>query len=313
MSVETKKKQPDTVAPGVDLLAGLAAFATVMDQGSFTSAAKILGISKSEVSKRVAALEERLGVRLLHRSTRKLSPTEAGVAVHERASRMVDEAQGARSVARGYHAAVQGTLRVNGPVVFGQLHLAPLIPVFLEKYSDVKIELTLTDAFIDPVAERQDITVRIARLADTSLLARKICDDRRVVVASPAYLAARGTPTHPRQLMEHECIRYMRLNARDEWRFKDPEDGREFSVEPGGRFSSDSGVASRLCAEAGMGFAILPQFIVQEAIDVGKLVPVLNDYLLSGHGIYALYHPGRQVSPAVRAFLNMLSERVGKR
>lgn len=300
-------------APSLDVLAGLAAFATVMEQGSFTSAARILGISKSEVSKRVAALEARLGVRLLHRSTRKLAPTEAGLAVQERASRMLDEADAARTVAHGYHAEVQGTLRVNGPYLFGELHLAPLVPHFLSRYPDARLELSLTDAFIDPVAERMDITVRIARLTDMSMLARKICDDRRMCVISPALLGRRAAPTHPRDLLEFPCIRYLRMQARDEWRFKDPADGREFSIEPGGRFASDSGVALRIATEEGLGVAILPDFIVGEAVTAGRLVPILSEWMITGHGIYALYHPGRQVSPAVRAFLNLVSERMGRK
>lgn len=303
----------DHLAPGLDELAGLAAFATVMESGSFTAAARVLGISKSEVSKRVAALEERLGVRLLHRSTRKLSPTEAGLAVQERAARMVDEAEGARAVARGFHAAVQGTLRVNGPLLFGELYLAPLVPEFLNQHPEVRVELTLTDAFIDPVAERQDITVRIARLADTSLLARKIGDDKRVVVASPAYLAARGTPQSPRELDHHDCLRFLRLTVRDEWRFRDPTDQREFSMDVAGRFGADNAVALRHALLGGLGLAVLPSFIVADLIREGKVVTLLEEWMLQGSGIYALYHPGRQVSPAVRAFLNLLSDRVTRK
>lgn len=311
----------------------MATFAHVMRTRSFSQAARDLELSKSAVSKRIAGLEERLGLRLLHRSTRQVAPTEAGETFFERCNSLLDEAEAAMRIAAEQLDEAQGLLRVNGPVLFGQLHLAPLIAPLLARFPALRVELTLTDDFIDPIADRQDVTIRIARLDDSSLVARKICEDRRFVCASPAYLARSGAPATPMDLTGHDCIRYSRMTLRDEWRFRrpagarakddpgegsreDPADARrddrrddEFSVPVVGRFASDDGSAMLQAVHAGAGIARLPGFMVADAIRRGDLISLLDEWIPRGHGIYAIHGHQRHVPPKVRVFLEALLDR----
>lgn len=302
----------------LDDVSAMVTFARVVQARSFSVAARELSVSKSAVSKRVAALEERLGLRLLNRTTRRLSTTEAGEAFYERCLRVLEEADAAIDVAASHHSEPHGVLRVNGPVLFGQLHLSPLIPPLLARYPQLEVEMLLTDEFIDPIEHRQDVTVRIARLADSSLVARKITEDRRVVVASPAYLERFGTPTSPGELANHECLHYARLTMREEWRFlRRPvaptvpvtakED--EYSVPPRARYVTDSGFAMVEAVLAGVGLALLPRFMVATHLDSGALVTLLEPFVPRGHGVYALHAHHRHVPPKVRAFLDALTER----
>lgn len=305
----------------LDDIAAMVTFARVVRTRSFSTAARELDLSKSAVSKRVAALEERLGLRLLNRTTRKLATTEAGELFYERCLRILEEAESAMDTAAAQHEEPHGILRVNGPVWFGQMHLSPLVPPLLQVYPRLTIELTLTDQFIDPIEERQDITVRIARLADSSLVARKLGEDRRVVVASPTYLARHGSPRAPVDLLDHECLRFARISLRDEWRFLrapvPPGSGPtpredEMSVAVRGRLTTDSGKALIDAALAGVGLAMLPTFMIAPNLRSGELVPLLEDWIPRGHGIYALHGHHRHVPPKVRVFLDALGERLKK-
>lgn len=298
------------MSASLDEVNAMVTFAKVVQTRSFSLAARELDLSKSAVSKRIAALEERLGVRLLNRSTRKLSTTEAGEAFFERCARILEEAEAALSAAAEHQEEPQGLLRVNGPIVFGQLHLEPLVAPVLAAWPKLRIELSLTDQFIDPIADRQDITVRIARLADSSLVARKICDDRRVVCASPGYLARRGRPQSPQDLAQHDCLHFTRIPLRDEWRFRVPGTSEEFSVPVAGRLSTDSGTAMLAAMLAGVGVAILPYTIVGQALREGLAQELLSEFVLPGYAVYAIHGHRRHVPPKVRVFLDALVERM---
>ncbi len=293
----------------LDTLVGMAVFARVVDDGGFSAAARRLGLSKSAVSKQVAALEDRLGARLLNRTTRRMSLTEAGTALVERCRRVLAEAEAAQDAIGLLQAAPTGVLRVNAPMTFGTLHLAPAIPDFLERHPGISVDLNLNDRMVDLVEEGFDVAVRIARLADSSLVARKLAPMRRVMVASPLYLARRGVPERLADLAGHDCFSYSYVAAGDEWRFTGP-DGEEV-VQPTGRLRANNGEVLREAALAGIGIAVLPVFIAGPDLAAGRLVQVLPQYDNRGGAIYAVWPSGRHPSPKLRAFVDFLAERFG--
>lgn len=293
----------------LDTLAGMAIFARVVDAGGFSAAARELGLSKSAVSKQVSALEDKLGARLLHRTTRRMSLTEAGAALLERGRRVLAEAEEAEALVGALQAEPRGTLRVNAPMTFGTMHLGPAISDFLALHGAVTVDLGLDDRFIDLVDEGWDVAIRIGRLADSSLVARKLAAARRVIVASPGYLAARGAPQRLDDLLRHDCLCYSYMTAGEEWRFDGP-DGEE-SVRVVGRLHANNGEILRAAVCAGAGIATLPTFICGPDIASGRLVRVLPQYEVRGSGIYAVWPPGRHLTAKVRAFVDFLAERFG--
>lgn len=289
-----------------DDLVSLLYFARVVEAQSFTRAAAKLGVSKSLVSTRLAALEERLGTRLLLRTTRRISVTPEGLSLYERAQRMLAEADDATSLAAGARAEPRGVLRVSAPVTFAELYLTAPIATYLERYPEARVELRLSDRFIDLVEDGIDVAIRVsARLRDSSLVGRKLADDRTVVCASPDYLERRGTPETPAALLHHECVRYTLLKTADEWRFRDG--GKSFSVPVEGRFEAASGSALRDAAVAGLGIAILPYFIAAPAIRANLLVPILEPYTYIRLTMHAVYSPARVLPVNVRAFVDVLA------
>lgn len=296
----------------MDRFAALEAFARVAETGSFSAAARRLRTSKSAVSRHVAALEADLGVRLIHRTTRSLTLTEAGRGYFERASRILaDLAEADQSLSR-MQMAPRGRLRVNAPMSFGYRHLAPAIPDFLARYPDVIVELTMNDRFVDLVDEGFDVAVRIGSLADSSLVARRLAPIRRVVCASPGYLAARGSPASPDDLKAHDCIGYSVLDQPQEWRFVD-ENGRPWPVAVSGRLTVNNGDAIRAAALGGAGFAYMPTFIVGSDLQAGRLRAVLDDFVPQDMTLNAVYPHARHLSPKVRAFVDFLAEQFGPR
>jgi DNA-binding transcriptional LysR family regulator len=288
-----------------DEILALVFFARVVEASSFTRAAERLGVSKSVVSTRVSALEERLGARLLQRTTRRLSLTSEGLALYERAQRLVAEADEATSLARGVSSEPYGLLRVNAPVTFAELYLTAPIAEYLATYSGARVELVLADRFVDLVEEEIDVAVRVsARLRDSSLVARKLAEDRTVVCAAPAYLERRGTPQTPSELLRHDCLRYTVIKAADEWRFRD-ENG-SFSVPVDGRFQAPSASALREAAIGGIGIAVLPYFTVAAAIRAFLLVPLLEPFRFVRLSVHALHSRTRVQSAKVRAFVDIL-------
>lgn len=295
----------------LDRFSEMAVFATVVEQRSFTAAARALGVSKSAVSKQIARLEDRLGARLLNRTTRKLSLTEVGVAFYERCARIVEEADAADDEVGSLAAAPRGRLRVNAPMTFGTMHLGPAMAGFMRDYPEVDIDLHLDDRFIDLVAEGFDVAVRITSLADSSLIARRVAPSRHAICASPDYLARHGTPRRPEDLRDHECLGYTYRNDGATWTI-DGADG-PVNVSISGRLCANNGEVLRDAAIAGAGLFISPVFIVGDALRNGQLVEVLSEHVPQTHGIYAVYPHRRHVSPKVRAFVDYLVDHFGPR
>lgn len=294
----------------MDRLAAIEAFVAVAECGSFSQAAERLHASKSVVSRQIGALEAELGARLLHRTTRALTLTEAGRSYLERATRILADLAEANASVGQLQAAPRGRLRVNAPMSFGFLHLAPALPDFLARYPDVAVELTMNDRFVDLVDEGFDVAVRIGKLDDSSLVARKLAPMRRTVCAAPAYLEERGTPTSPDDLKAHECLCYTYLGLSQEWRFVRP-DGRPWPVEVHGRLHANNGDALRAAALRGFGIAVLPSFLVGGDVRSGALVSLLGPFLPQDSAVYAVYPHARHLSPKVRAFIDFVAERFG--
>lgn len=292
------------MAESLDELTSMAVFAQVVETRSFSEAARRLGLSKSAVSKRIARLEDGLGAPLLVRTTRRLALTEAGSAFYEHCARIVSAAQEARSQISDAGSEPRGLLRVNVPVTLGEMYLAPVIPRFVAQYPHVHVEVTTDDRFVNVVDDGYDVVVRVAALEDSSLIARKLAADRRVVCASPAYLHRMGTPAHPHDLLHHNCLRYAHMTVRDEWQFHGPE-GR-LSVSVRGTFQANNGLLLKQAALQGLGLIVGPRFMVAGELAEGRLVTVLDDYAVPEHGVYAMYAERRHVSPKVRAFVDFL-------
>lgn len=291
----------------MDRLSGMAVFARVVEEESFSSAARALGVSKSSVSKQVAALEERLGARLLNRTTRRLSLTDAGMTFYERAVRILSEAEEAEAAVSQLSAAPRGVLRVNAPVTFGVQHLGPLLPDFMARYPDLAVDMTLNDRIVDLVEEGFDMAIRIARLPDSSLIARKLCPSPRLVVASPEYVARYGAPQRPDDLKQHTCLLYTYLLRSDSWFLTGP-DGQEVEVRVTGRLRANNGDVLRAALLGGMGIAYTPAFIVGRDLAEGRLVRLLPDWVDRSSAVYAVYPHARLVAAKVRAFVDFLVE-----
>jgi DNA-binding transcriptional LysR family regulator len=283
----------------------------VVEAGGFTAAASQLGMSKSAVSKAVTALEERLGARLLNRTTRRLSLTEVGRAFYERSARVVSEAEEAELAVTHLQESPRGTLRINAGVSFGILHLAAALPDFMQRYPEVAVDADFTDRYVDPVEEGFDVVVRIAaELPDSSLIARRLTANEMVVAASPDYWARRGRPERPQDLASHTCLTYAYNRNPNDWPFADA-DGRPFTVKVGGRLRTNNGDVSLRAALAGLGVVRLPRFLSGPHLAAGRLEAVLAAFAPPPAGIYAVYPHNRHLSAKVRAFVDFLIERFG--
>lgn len=294
----------------MDRLAALEAFVKVAETQSFSEAARRLRGSKSAVSRHIAALETDLGVRLFHRTTRSLTLTEAGRGYFERAGRVLADLEDANRSVSQLQAAPRGRLRVNAPMSFGFLHLAPALTDFLARYPEVEVDVTLNDRFVDLVDEGFDVAVRIGSLVDSSSIARKLAIVRRVVCASPAYLEARGVPQTPDDLKGHDCLCNTNISQTREWRFVTAE-GKPWPVAVGGRLTANNGDTLKVAALSGFGFVHLPTFIVGEALKAGTLVSVLDAFIDQDMTLNAVYPHARYLTPKVRAFVDFLSQRFG--
>lgn len=288
-----------------------AMFACVVEHRSFSAAAAALGVSKATVSKAISRLEASLATPLFHRTSRRLTLTEGGRALAERAGRILAEAQAAEEAARETATSPSGLVRLAAPMSFGLKHVAPAIADFLCQQPDIQVDLRLSDARVDIVAEGIDVAVRIADLPDSSLRARRIRSVTAHCIAAPSYLARRGTPRHPAELGEHDCFPYTNL-PRQIWRFRGP-GGEEASVRPEGRLRADSGEAMLPALCAGLGVGMLPDFIVDEDIAAGHLVPLLPGWSLPPIGLHLVTPPG-EIRPArVEALIAFLSNRLRER
>jgi DNA-binding transcriptional LysR family regulator len=291
-----------------DEILAMVYFARVVEAKSFTGAAARLGVSKSVVSARVAALEERLGARLLHRTTRKLALTPDGLELYERCSRLLVAADEAAAVAAGTGDTPRGVLRLNAPIVFAEEYLAEPMAAYLARFPDVRIDVSLSDRFIDLVDEGIDVAIRIAsRLEGAGLVARKLCSDETVLVAAPAYLARRGEPAAPEDLLGHDCLVYALLKVSQEWRFRVRGEKEPITVPVEARFRAASGALLRRAALAGMGLAVLPTFMIAGDLAAGRLRRVLPAFAPAKLGIYAAHPEGKRVPGKTRAFVDLLA------
>ncbi|HET9032839.1 MAG TPA: LysR substrate-binding domain-containing protein [Dokdonella sp.] len=281
-------------------------FVETVDAESFTAAADRLGLSKQFVSKRVAALEKRLGARLLLRSTRQLRVTDLGLAYYERSQRILQEVDAAEQMITSQTATPRGVLRLSAPMTFATMHLGPLIPAFMQRHPQVSVELELNDRAVDLIGEGYDMAVRIGALADSSLIARRISSVQLIACASPDYLRQHGVPTSPEQLGAHACLIYGHTRH-GEWTFRIGERTRKQSVS--GPMRSNNGEMLRDAAIAGLGLTILPDFIIAAALADGRLVEVLEPFRPEAFTVHAVYPQHRQLSLLVRAFSDFLVER----
>lgn len=304
--------------PVNDPLEGMTVFAAVIDAGSFTAAARQLRASKAAVSTQVQKLEDRLGVRLLNRTTRRLSLTDEGRAFHDHCRRILDEARDAVDALDSLGGAPRGVLRVNAPMSFGILHLGPAIADFMVLYPEIEIDLVLNDRQVDIVDDGFDMAIRIARLPDSSLIARRLAPCRRVVVASPEYWDRKGRPTHPAELKYHDALIYDYLAEPDTWAFSDPESApgtdkhNRIDVSVSGRMRANNGEVLLEAAMKGLGVNQAPTFFCCDALRSGALETVLDAYEGDLLSIYAVYPHRRHLSPRVRAFVDFLAERFGE-
>ena len=281
-------------------------FAAVVDAGSFVGASDALAMSKPAVSRYVQDLEARLGVRLLQRTTRRLSLTDEGAAFYARCKDVlanVEEAEAEISLRSGE---ASGLLKVNVPVSFGILHLAPLWTGFMARHPKVTLEITLSDRVVDLVEEGVDVAVRIARLANSSLVSRKIASTRMVVCASPAYLEKHGTPALPADLADHAVLAYSLFSAGDQWEFDGPRGKVTVKVTP--RMHSNSGDTCRAAALGHQGIILQPSFLVGDDLKSGALVQLLPEYLSIALGVYAVYPTRKHLPPKVRLLIDYLIE-----
>lgn len=302
-------------------LEDLNAFARVVDAKSFSGAAKLLGATKSAVSKQVARLESELGTRLLHRTTRSISTTAEGRGVYERAQRLLEEAQALDAEVAGQRQQPRGVLRLSTSTAFGNLQFTALITEFCTKHPQLQVVLGLNDRYVDLAEEGFDVVLRLTGRPSPGLVARRLAQIRFVLCASPGYLAAQGTPGSVAELAGHRCLRFGYLHAPERWRFRHATEG-EAEVEISGALRFESGLTAnsseslRIAALAGMGLAVLPTYAIGRDLREGRLVALLPDWTPVGgpaeaDTLYAVYLPSRFPSPKVRALIDFCVEQFG--
>lgn len=287
----------------MDRMTSMATFVKVVESGGFSAAARTLSMSPSMVTAHVQSLEERLGVRLLNRSTRRVSLTEVGHAYYERCLQILAEADDADQIAQALQSTPRGTLRLNTSIAIPPL-LAPVIAEFVALYPEVSVNLTMSDRMIDLVEEGFDLAVRNMSVPDSSLVVRRVATYRFVVCGAPGYLAARGIPGQPADLSQHNCLVYSHSAWGNEWRFAGPDGEQSVAVE--GNLQANSDNALRLAAVHGQGLALAPSFLLIDEIKSGRLVPVLTEFLQTEHAINAIYPHRHHLSAKVRSFIDLL-------
>ncbi len=292
-----------------DALHEIAVFARIVGTGSLSAAARDLGLSPALISRRLAALEARLGVRLINRTTRSLHLTDEGASYYETCTRVLAEMEEADAAVSAGRAEPRGVLRVALPASFGNQHVAPLVPAFAARYPLVQLALSLSDRAVSVVEEGFDLAIRIADLADSSLAARKLAPNRRVVCASPAYLRRYGAPRAPEDLAQHNCLTTTDFSMH--WDYRAP-DGKPGSVRVTGRYACDNWEVLRDWALAGMGVALKSTWDVRRHLEDGSLVSLLPGYTFASDvAIYAVYPHRRHLPAKTRVFIEFLAESFG--
>jgi DNA-binding transcriptional LysR family regulator len=295
----------------MDRFQALSTFTRVVEQGSFARAAERMGVSTSAVSRAVSELEAHLGVRLLNRTTRRLSLTESGQAFLERAVQLVADLEEAEAAVSAGALVPRGTLRMTCAITFGERYVAPAIAEFASRHPEMRFDVELSDRTVDLVDEGFDLAIRIGAPGGAALIARRIGATQLLCCAAPAYLAAHGTPKVPEDLARHRCLSYAYLAMRDVWRFRDAE-GRERSVRIGGPVHANNGRFLASIAATGAGIALEPDFIVGDDVAAGRLVPLLAAFAPPSSPIYAVYPSRRHLSAKVRTFVDFITERFAR-
>jgi len=290
----------------MDRLTSMSVFVRIVAHGSFAGAARELRLSPAGVSKHVLALEQSLGVRLLNRTTRRISLTEVGAGVHERYVRILEEIDEVENCAGALQTTPRGMLRIVSSVSFGISHLPALIADYLTLYPDVSIDLVLNDRIVDLIEEGFDLAVRVGHLADSSLIARRLAPVRFVLCTSPQYLTQHEPPERPSDLQRHDCVIYTLREAHGDWRFRGP-DGDEEVVSISGRLRANNGNILRKAVLRGRGIGLAPTFLVGKDITAGRLVPLLPRYTPVESDLAVVFPHRRQLSAKVRSFVDFLT------
>ncbi len=291
----------------MDRLRAFEVFVEIIKRNGFARAADALDTSPANVTRYLSDLEAHLGTRLLNRSSRRMSLTESGEALYERARAILEEVAEAEAVSSSTTMLPRGTLRINAPLSFGVLHLAPLWPEFLKRYPDVELDVALIDRVVDIVEEGYDMAIRISRVASNTHAVRKLATSRNIVCASAAYLKKHGKPKAPADLLEHACIGYRYSATADEWNFVDGE-GRAHAVKVTCVMHTNNGDTARAAALGGAGVIWQPQFIVGDDVRAGRLVELLPGYRMPDIDILAIYPSRRHLSAKVRVMIDFLVE-----
>jgi DNA-binding transcriptional LysR family regulator len=292
----------------MDRLEEMQTFARLVEAGSISGAAERLSVGKSAVSRRLADLEERLGVQLFRRTTRRLDLTDTGRSFYERCLRILEDVEEAEAAVSEAHGTLRGRLRVAVPLSFGLNHLVPAFAQFMAEHPELMLDLDFNDRQVDLLAEGFDAAVRIAELGDSSLIARRLAPIRHLVCASPGYLARHGAPETPEALAEHPCLVYGNAPAPGLWACIDPSGARR-SVRVRPLLLANNGDCLREAAEAGLGIAMEPSFILYRAVEAGRLTPILTEYEWPRLAAHVVYPQTRHLSRRVRALVDFLAER----
>ena len=281
-------------------------FATVVDEGSFVGAAGRLEMSKAAVSRYVSELEGRLSVRLLNRTTRRLSMTTEGEVFHARCKALLELLDDAESELTAQALEARGTIKINVPVTFGNMHLAPLWGAFMERHPKVELDVVLSDRVVDLVDEGFDLAIRIARLPSSTLISRKLAATRMVLCATPQYLQAHGNPQTPADLAQHKVLAYTYLATKDEWEFTGPQGNTTVKTRP--VMYSNSGDTCRAVALAHQGVILQPTFLIGDDLRTGTLVELMPQYRGLELGIYAVYPSRKHMLPKARLLIDYLAD-----
>jgi DNA-binding transcriptional LysR family regulator len=291
----------------MDKLESMYAFTQVVQEGSFAAAARKMNLGRSAVNKMVIALENQLKVQLLHRSTRKVTPTPTGIAFYEKSVQILADLEEAELSVSQLHGEPKGLLRINAPMTFGTMYVAPLVAEFMGLYPQVQVQLTLEDRFVDAIAEGYDLLIRIAKPAESaSLISQPLMQTKLLLCASPQYLVQRGTPQTPEDLQSHNCLLYGYFSRGGQWKLMGP--GGEKPVPVAGTFCSNNGEALAIATAQGLGIALLPQFIIEPYLEAQKLTIILSDYCLRDLTVSIIYPLNRHLSTKVKLFTEFLKK-----
>ncbi|SAL83502.1 LysR family transcriptional regulator [Caballeronia choica] len=293
----------------MDRMAAMETYVSVVEAGSFSAAAKRLKLGQPAVSKSIAQLEERLGVRLLLRSTRGLTPTDAGQRFYEHARRAIEEVDLAEHVARDASTGLSGVLRISAAVTFARLHILPALKTFLDRHPNLQIDIVLDDRTIDLLEKGVDVALRMGSLDDSTMTARRIAQSRRLVVGAPAYLAEAGVPKTPADLSQHQVIVYSLRGGGESWAFS--QNGKEVAVVVSGRVSVSAAEGMRTTVLGGLGLAIASEWMFSPELAGGAVQAVLTDWELPSIDLWAVFPAGRLVSAKARAFVAFVEEILG--